>query len=220
MRNIVLIGIVLAGYRLCREGLRALLRSEPDFSILGETGDGLKVVDLVKRLTPRVLVLELMLPGLNGLDVARQVKKRTPQTAILALSTHSSHWYVLEALRSGAMGYLTKDSGAADLVRAVRDLAAGRRYLGVPLPEGEIEALKGKAGLGPQDAYQTLTGREREVMQLAAEGHPNAEVGRRLFISPRTVEIHRANAMRKLGLASQTDVVRYALRRGLISLDE
>jgi DNA-binding NarL/FixJ family response regulator len=214
------LGIVLVGYRLLREGLRALLASEADLSIVGETSDGLRVVELVTRTRPQVLVIDLMVPGLNGLDVARQVKKRAPDTAVLVLSSHTSEWYVLEALRSGAMGYLPKEAEPAELVRAIRELSAGRRYLGVPLSSRVLETQPGKPDPGTHDTYETLTAREREVLQLAAEGHPNAEVGRRLFISPRTVEIHRANAMRKLCLVSQTDLVRYALRRGLISLND
>lgn len=209
--------IVLADdHQVVRQGLRAVLEAEPDFSIIGEAGDGLEAVRLVERLKPNVLVLDLMMPGLSGLEATRQVCQRLPNTRVVILSMHASEGYVLEALRNGAAGYVLKNASAADLVQAVRNVAAGRRYLSPPLSDTAIEAYVRKAQSTPLDSYETLTTREREVLQLAAEGHPNPHIAARLFISPRTVETHRANLMRKLGLRSQSDLVRYALRRGIV----
>jgi len=209
--------IVLADdHPVVRQGLRALLEAEPDFAIVGEVADGLEVADLVERVKAHVLVLDLMLPGLSGLEVTRQVRQRSSQTRVIILSMYANEAYVLEALRNGAAGYVLKGAGAAELVQAVREVAAGRRYLSPPLSESAIQAYVEKAKAAPLDPYETLTTREREVLHLAAEGGSNTDVAARLGISPRTAETHRANLMRKLGLHSQTDLVRYALKRGIL----
>lgn len=209
--------IVLADdHQVVRQGLRALLEEEPDLRLLGEAGDGLETIQLVERLCPDVLVLDLMMPGLNGLEVTRQVGKRAPQTRVIILSMHADEAYVLEALRNGACGYVLKDASVAELVQAVREVAAGRRYLSSPLSERAIEAYVETAQGSVLDRYETLTDREREVLHLVAEGHTNVEIATRLSISPRTAETHRANMMRKLGLHTRTDVIRYALQRGII----
>ena len=211
--------IVLADdHPIVRQGLRALLETEPDFRVVGEAGDGLEATRLVERLQPNMLVLDLMLPGLSGLEVTRLVRQHSPQTHVVILSMHADESYVLEALKNGAIGYVLKDSSAADLVHAVREGAAGRRYLSPPLSERAIERYIQKGEAATQDIYETLTTREREVLHLAAEGHTIAAIAARLFISPRTVETHHANLMRKLGLRTQTDLIRYALRRGILDL--
>jgi two-component system response regulator NreC len=209
--------IVLADdHVVVRQGLRALLESEPDFVVVGEAADGLEVADLVERLKADVLVLDLMLPGLNGLEVTRQVQQRSPQTRVVVLSMYANEAYVLEALRNGAAAYVLKEASAADLVHAIREVMAGRRYLSPPLSESAIELYVQKAKAAPRDPYEALTTREREVLQLAAEGQSNPEIADRLGISVRTVETHRANLMHKLDLRSQTDLVRYALKRGIL----
>lgn len=213
--------IVLADdHQVVREGLRALLESEPGFEIVGETGDGLEAVRLVEQHKPHVLVVDLMMPGLNGLEVARQISQRLPRTRIVVLSMHASEPYVIEALKNGASAYVIKDASAAELVRAVREALAGRRYLSPPLSEPAIDSYIQRAKNSDSlDLYDTLTTREREVLQLAAEGHTTPEIAGRLFISPRTVETHRANVMHKLGLRSQTELVRYALQRGILPME-
>jgi len=215
------IRILLADdHRIVREGFRALLQAQADFEIVGETGDGLETVRLVEQHKPQVLVLDLMMPGLNGLEVARQVTQRVPRTRIVVLSMHANEAYVLEALKNGACAYVLKDAGTAELVRAVREANAGRRYLSPPLSEPAIDNYIQRARTSDSlDLYDTLTNREREVLQLASEGHTNAEIATRLFISPRTVETHRANVMHKLGLRSQIDLVRYALQRGILPME-
>lgn len=214
------ISIVLADdHQIVREGLRALLEAQEDFSVVGEASDGRDAVARVERLKPRVLILDLVMPGLGGLEVTRQVNQRVPQTRVIVLSMHESETYVLEALRNGASSYVLKGTSAATLVQAVRTVAAGGRYLCGLLSERAIEAYLQKATDVPADAYETLTTREREVLQLAAEGRGNTEIAGRLSISPRTVEIHRTNLMRKLSLSTSTDLIRYALRRGIIPLE-
>lgn len=198
-----------------REGLRAMLEAEPDFEVVGQTGNGSEVAALVELVHPDVLVLDLMMPGIGGLDVIRELSRRGGGTRIVVLSMHANEAYVLEALGSGAGAYVLKQSEAGELVRAVHEVAAGRRYLSPPLSDRALEAYLRQSESGvPERA--TLTPREREVLQLVAEGHTSPEIAERLFISPRTVETHRSNLMRKLGLRTPADVVRYAVRHGVL----
>jgi len=200
-------------HRIVREGLRLLLKAVPGLELVGDAADGLEAVRLAERLQPNVLVLDLMMPGKDGLEVARQVTRRSPRTRIIILSMHSNEAYVLEALRAGAVGFVLKDSGAEELVLAIREVSSGRGYFSKPISEQAVAAYARKATGEPVDPFHTLTAREREVLQLTAEGLSGAEISERLFISPRTVESHRANLMRKLGVRNQKELVRYAMQR-------
>jgi two-component system response regulator NreC len=206
-------------HHVMRQGLRMLLEAQEDFRVVAEAGDGLEAVKLVERLKPHVLIVDLMMPGINGLEVARQVSHHSPQTRIIVLSMYGNEPYVLEALRNGAVGYVLKDADAAELLRAVHEVVAGRRYLSPPLSEHAIEAYLQKAQDAVLDLHETLTTREREVLQLAAEGRTNADIAAVLYVSPRTVETHRAHLMHKLGLHTQADLIRYALKRGILPMD-
>jgi DNA-binding NarL/FixJ family response regulator len=209
--------IVLADdHPIVRQGLRSLLEKEPSYSVVGEVSDGLKVADLVEETKADVLVLDILMPGLGGLDVVREVVRRTPKTRIVVLSMHSSEAFVLRALRNGASAYVLKDSSPTELVLAVRQVQAGGRSLSSRLSERAIESYIDRADRGAVDIYETLTTREREVLHLAAEGLSNPAIGDRLHISPRTAELHRAHIMQKLGLRNRTELIAYALRRGLI----
>lgn len=213
--------IVLADdHQVVRQGLKALLEAEADFKVVGEAGDGLQTVLRVELTSPRVLVLDLMMPGLNGLDVIPQVKKCSPHTQVVILSMYSNEAYVLEALGSGASAYVLKDSSSGELVHAVREAAAGRRYLSPPLSDRAIEIYQQKAKAATLDRYETLTAREREVLHLVAEGHTSAEIAGRLGISGRTAETHRSHLMHKLDLHTQTELIRFALKRGIVSIDD
>jgi DNA-binding NarL/FixJ family response regulator len=194
-----------------------MLSEEKDFRLAGEAGDGITALELVTKLKPNVLVLDLMIPRLHGLEVVRRVSKEHPATRILVLSMNSEEPYVVDALRSGALGYVLKDCATSNLVEAIRSVAAGKRYLSPSLAERALDALYQDRGGPGLDPYDTLTDRERLVLQLAAEGLGNPEVAEKLFISPRTAESHRANLMRKLSLRSQTDLVRYAIRKNIIT---
>ena len=203
-----------------RLGIRNLLEAEPEFEVVGEVGDALQVIPQVEMLQPDVLVLDLIMPGLSGLEITRRLSQSHPNTRIVVLSMHSNEAYVIEALRNGASGYVLKGSEAGELVQAIHEVLANRRYLSPPLSERAIETYLEKAAGAPLDAYETLSPREREVLHLAAEGHSSPEIASRLFVSVRTVESHRLNLMRKLSLRTQTELVRYALRRGILPLDE
>ncbi len=213
--------IVLADdHRIVRQGLRALLEAQSDLRVIAETGDGLEAVELVERLGPDVLVVDVMMPGLNGLEVTRQVRQRWSATKVIVLSMRTGKSYVAEALRHGAGAYVLKSSGVADLVQAVREVMAGGHYLSPPLSREALEAFARNAEEATLDLYETLTGRERQVLQLAAEGLTNAEIGARLFISPHTAMTHRSNLMRKLSLHREADLARFVLRRETLPFDE
>jgi DNA-binding NarL/FixJ family response regulator len=197
------------------EGLRALLDSEPDFIVVGQADSGQEAADLVAQLHPDVVVLDLMLGARSGLDVTAELVARAPTTRVVILSMHDNEAYVLEALRRGASAYTLKQADASELARAIREAAAGRRYLSPPLSERALDSYLRRAQ-GPDDSYETLTLREREVLQLVAEGNTNADIAVRLFISPRTVETHRAHAMKKLGLRTAIELAVYAIERGLV----
>jgi two-component system, NarL family, response regulator NreC len=210
--------VLVDDHRVVREGLRALLEAESDLSVIGDAGEGLSAIRLVERLKPDVLLLDLIIPGLNGQEVARRVRKCSPKTRVIVLSMHSSEPYVIEALRNGAAGYVLKDASYTDLVRAIREVMAGWRYLSPPLSKVAIDAYQEKANAATADRYDMLTTREREVLQLAAEGHSNNEIANRLEISPRTAETHRANLMRKLRLRTHTDLIKYAIERRIVAV--
>ncbi|MBI1797082.1 MAG: response regulator transcription factor [Candidatus Eisenbacteria bacterium] len=215
------IRLVLAeDHHVVRQALRTLLETEQEFMVAGEASDGLEAVDLVTRIEPDVLVVDLMMPGLGGMEVARQTARRSPRTRVMILSMHMTEAHVLEALRCGVRGYVRKDATASDLVGAIREVARGRTYLSAPFSDQAIEIYRRRAAEAGDDAYDRLTEREREVMHMAIEGLGNSEIGTRLGISPRTAETHRANLMRKLGLGHVTELVRYALRRGMTTMDE
>ena len=197
-----------------RQGLRMLLEVEPDFTVVAETGDGLQVVSLVESLRPDVLVLDLMMPGLGGLEVTRRVRRQSPDTRIVVLSMYSDVAYVSEALEGGASAFVLKKSTAAELVGAIRDALAGKRYLDSSVFPEAIERHRMQAR-SAGDPYERLTRREREVLHLVGEGLTSAEIADRLDISPRTVDMHRRHLVRKLNLTGQAALVRYALQRGL-----
>lgn len=213
-----MITIALAeDHHVVRQGFKLVLAAEPDFKLAGEAADGLEAVKLVEERKPNIILLDLMIPRLHGLEVIRQLRRDHPATKVIILSMHADEPYVMEALRNGASGYVLKDCTAVDLVQAVRTVAAGRRYLSPALAERALTGYVEHPGVSDLDVYETLTNRERLVFQLAAEGKTSAEIASALFISPRTAETHRANLMRKLSLRSQTDLVRFAIRRGIIA---
>jgi DNA-binding NarL/FixJ family response regulator len=211
------ITIVLADdHRVVREALRSLLQSESDFKVLADASDGLAAAELTEKLAPNVLVLDLMLPGLNGLDVLRRISRRSPRTRVVILSMYATEAHLVAALKHGAAAYVAKDASAAELVTAIRKVIAGERYVSAPFSTSLLDEYVGRAAGSHPDPYETLTSREREVLHLAAEGRSSAQIADRLRISPRTAETHRANALKKLKLHGQTHLVLYAVEKGLL----
>jgi DNA-binding NarL/FixJ family response regulator len=212
--------IVLADdHVVVRQGIRAILEMESDFDVVGEAADGVAALELVERFRPDVLVTDVAMPHLGGLDVASAAKKRSPATNVVVLTMHADDAYVAHALRHGVLGYVLKDSGYSELIKAVRAAAAGRLHLGPPLSEQTVESYLRRTRDAEVDIFDTLTAREREVVSLDAEGLTAAEIGARLSISPRTVEAHRAHVMAKLGLRSKAELIRYVVSRGQAGAD-
>jgi two-component system, NarL family, response regulator NreC len=212
------VSIVLADdHPVVRHGLRGLLESQRDWVVVGEARNGLEAVEQVGRLKPNVLVADLMMPEIDGLEVTRRVGELSPQTSVIILSMHANEAYVLEAMRAGAVGYVLKDSSAEELTQAVRQVLAGNHFLSACLSERAILVYLQKAeSSAAREPYDLLTPRERQVLRMAAEGLNHSEIGRRLSISPRTAESHRTSLMRKLGFHSQTDLIRFALEKGIL----
>ena len=215
--------IVLADdHPIVRQGISGLLESEPGFVVVGEAGDGREAVELVERLQPDIAILDLMMPELNGLEVARRALRLSPRTRVVILSMYSDEPHVLEALRAGAMAYVLKGTSTETLIFALREAMAGRRYLSPPLSDRAVEVYLAQIGTAerPTDRYELLTAREREVLELVARGASYAEIADKLTISPRTAETHRTNLMRKLDLKTTADITLYAVQRGLIDPEQ
>lgn len=198
-----------------RQGLRALLDGQQDITVVGEAADGPEATRVVERLQPDVLVVDMMMGGMNGIEVTRDVRKLSPKTCVVVLSMHADEGYVLEALRAGAKAYVLKDSIADDLIHAMREAILGRRYLSHPLSEQAIEGYLQKQEGTTLKPHERLTVREREVLHMLAQGLNNEEIAARLSVSRRTVEVHRAHVMHKLGVHNQVQLLRYAIQAGI-----
>ena len=205
-------------HTVMRAGLRLLLERHDNFEVVGEAADGREAVEIAAAQKPDVVVMDVAMPHLNGVEAARQILSRNPDTAIVMLSMHSDESYVLRSLKAGARGYLLKDSAEADLIAAIQAIVEGRSFFspGVRalLKEDYIYRLQ---KFGADDTYELLTAREREVLQLVAEGRSNKEVARLLNLSLYTVETHRTHILQKLNLHSVPELILYAVRKGIIS---
>jgi DNA-binding NarL/FixJ family response regulator len=210
------IRVVLADdHTLVRAGLRGLLQGIAGIEVVGEAEDGHEALRLAGELHPDVMLLDIGMPGLNGLDAAAQVAKLDARIRVLVLSMHSAEEYVLRALRAGCAGYLLKRSAVSELEVAVRAVARGETYLSPSVSKQVVDDYVGRTG-GSADPLEALTPRQREILQLVAEGHTSKEIAERLQLSFKTVEAHRAQIMERLGLDDVTGLVRFALRVGLV----
>jgi DNA-binding NarL/FixJ family response regulator len=215
------ISILLADdHTILRQGLRAILEAESDFIIIGEADSGKEALERIERLKPDILVLDLALPDMSGLEVIRRMHQDSSQTQVVVLSMHSRGAYVQEALKNGAKGYVLKGSDAKELVQAIRLAILGQRYLSPSLAQSSIDAQLQMTQSQGLDPLKTLTNREREILPLAASGMSSSGIGEKLSISPRTVEVHRARILHKLGLQNQAELIRYALQRGILPFEE
>ncbi|MBN1942515.1 MAG: response regulator transcription factor [Phycisphaerae bacterium] len=201
-------------HAMVREGLAALVSDEPDIEIVGQCGNGLEVLPRVQELDPDVVVLDVTMPGLNGLDLCRDLTRRGDGLSVLMLTMHNDEGFVAQALESGATGYLLKESAADQLGPAIRRVAAGDLYLGPGIPRKVLERI----GDGGDDPYQRLSSRERQVLQLIAEGRTNRKIAEMLGLATKTIDTHRTRLMRKLNIHDQTSLVKFAIRRGIISV--
>jgi DNA-binding NarL/FixJ family response regulator len=205
-------------HTLVRQGLRKILETRPDWEVVAEAGDGREAVRQAHALHPNVVVIDIGMPLLNGIEATRQIVRRLPDVRVLILSMHSHEAYITQALQAGARGYLLKDSADTDLIRGVAEIAAGRSFFSSAVAKVMLDDyVRHLAEKGIVDRYDALSEREREVFQLVAEGHSNKEIADILSVSPATVETHRAHIFQKLDLHNTAEVVLYAVRRGVIS---
>jgi DNA-binding NarL/FixJ family response regulator len=211
--------VVLADdHRLMRSGLRLVIEQHPEFTVVGEADDGRQAVAMAGALKPDVMVLDIGMPNLNGIEAARQIAQENPAIAIVMLSMHSDEGYVLRALKAGARAYLLKDSAEEDLTRAIEAVRDGKSFFSPAVSQVLLQDYMRKLQrAGAEDSYDLLTGREREILQLVAEGKSSKEAAGLLNLSTYTVETHRANIMQKLNLKGIPELILYAVRKGLIS---
>ena len=198
-----------------RDGLKLLVNSQPDMQVVGEADNGRSAVELAQELLPDVTVMDVSMPELNGLQATKKLKQKCPQVKVLTLTRHTDDGYLQQLLQAGASGYVLKQSKSAELLRAIRAVAAGQTYLDPAITEKAVTQMRGggrtSRGAPPK---ADLSEREAEVLRLIAWGHINKEIAARLNLSVKTVEVHKANGMRKMGMKSRVDIVRYALLQG------
>jgi DNA-binding NarL/FixJ family response regulator len=204
-------------HAVLRQGLRKILEDRRDWRVVAEAGNGRDAVRAAIEITPDVAVLDIGMPLLNGVEATRQIVRRAPSVRVLILSMHSEQAYVTQAVQAGARGYLLKESAGAELIEAIAAVAAGRTYFSPAVAEVVFDDyVRGLTERGITDRYDALSEREREVLQLVAEGRSSKEIAEVLSISPATVETHRTHVLQKLGLRNTAEVVRYATRRGIV----
>jgi len=209
--------LIAEDHALVRAGLQALLSQEPEFEIVGEVDNGRDAVRVVGELNPHVVLMDLTMPGMNGMEAISDIKRRYPGVRVLVLTLHKTEEFVLASLRAGADGYVLKEATPAELRLAVRTVAGGRTYLSDEVLRKVISVNPGRGGSFPTNGvWDTLTQREREVLKLVAEGKSNKAMAEYLFLSAKTVEKHRAKLMAKLGMHNAAALTAYAIQKGLV----
>jgi two-component system response regulator NreC len=210
--------IIAEDHTILREGLRSLLSSDPDLEIVGEAQDGQEAIRCVEKLRPNLVLMDLSMPRMNGLDAIKEIKKQSPDTKILVLTVHKNEEYIVATLQAGADGYALKDSTHAELGIAIKNVLSGNHYISPGISGRVIEGyLEGRKPLKPISPFETLTQRERGILKMIAEGYKNKDIADYLCISVKTVEKHRANLMQKLDLHNVSALTAFALEKGLVT---
>lgn len=219
MKNIRV--LLAEDHTIVRKGLRSLLDAEAGMEVIGEAANGREAVDKVQQLLPDVVVMDIAMPHLNGLEATRQIKKRFPEVKVVILTVHTNEEYIRQILRAGASGYLVKQAAPRELIAAIHAAQRGDSYLSPSVSRKVVAQYVQRAGaVAEQDSYEKLTNREREVLQLIAEGNSTRQIADLLHISVKTVETHRAHLMDKLDIHTVAGLTQYAIRKGVIGLDQ
>ncbi len=208
--------LLVDDHAIMRDGIRALLSLHDDIEIVGEASEGKEAVEKAQELVPDVVVMDIAMPGMDGLEATRRIKKNNPKVKILVLTQHDNREYILSAIKAGAAGYVPKKALGSELVSAIRAVYKGDSFL---YPSAAATLIKDYLRQAEEEPYDRLTAREREILKLIAEGHTSREIADRLFISLKTVLGHRTKIMQKLDIHNRTELIRYAMRKGLIATD-
>jgi DNA-binding NarL/FixJ family response regulator len=210
--------VIAEDYTILREGLRALISSNSDYEVVGEAGDGHEAIQRVEKLKPHLVLMDLSMPRMNGMDAIREIRKRVPETKIVVLTIHKTEECILATLKAGANGYVLKDATHDELMMAVANVLSGKRYISPGISEKVIEGyLEGRKTIKSHTSWDTVTHREREILKLIAEGYRNKGIAEYLCISVKTVEKHRANLMEKLDLHNVQALTAFAIEKGLVN---
>ncbi|MBN1930000.1 MAG: response regulator transcription factor [Desulfobacterales bacterium] len=210
--------VIAEDHTILREGLRALLSLEDDFEVIGEAEDGINAIRCVDKYRPDLILLDLSMPRMNGIPAIKAIKNRFPETKILTLTVHKSEEYIIEAFESGANGYCLKDTTHRELLTAIKNVLSGKLYLSPEISQKVLEGyIEGKKDITPKSSWSKLTQREKEILKLIGEGYKNREIAEYLFISIKTIEKHRSNLMKKLGLHNASALTSYAIEKGLVT---
>jgi len=212
--------LVVDDHVVVREGIKMVLTTDPELKVVGEASSGEEAVDRVKELKPHVVVMDIAMPGLSGFEATRLIREQNPDVKVLALTVHDSEAYVFQMLQAGATGYVLKRASAADVIQAVKAAHRGEAILHPSVAKMLITDYLTRVEKGEEGSYDTLSDREREILKLIAEGRTNKEIAQMLFLAVKTVQAHRANLMRKLGMHDRTELVKYAIGKGIVGLDE
>jgi two-component system response regulator NreC len=206
--------LIVDDHAIMRDGIRALLGLQNDIEIVGEAAEGQEAIDKATELNPDVIIMDISLPGMDGLEAMRRILKQNPKSKVLVLTQHDEREYILSSIRAGATGYMPKRALGSELISAIRSVYRGESFLYPSAASALIKDYRQQARPG-EEPYDQLTSREREVLKLIAEGHTSKEIAERLVITPKTVMGHRGKIMEKLGLHNRTELIKYALRKGI-----
>jgi DNA-binding NarL/FixJ family response regulator len=213
--------LLVEDHIVVRQGIKALLSDDPDLEIVGEADNGREALNMVSDLQPNIVLMDISMPGLNGIEATRQLRQIYPEIKVVILSMHANEEYVFQVLQAGASGYVLKQSDSSEVLTAIRAALSGGSFLSPPISRTVIEDYVHRAEVrGQGEDLDILTSREREVLQLLAEGLPNREIAKQLNISVKTVETHRSNMMNKLDVKNKTELIKYAFRKGWATLEE
>ena len=212
--------LVVDDHEIVREGIRMVLAADPELEVVGVASSGKEAIEKVRELEPNVVLMDIGMPGLSGFEATRRIRESHPETQVVALTVHDSEGYVFQMLQAGATGYVVKRAPSEDVIAAVKRANQGEAVLHPSVAKLLIKDYLSRVAKGEETSFDTLSDREREILKLIAEGQTNREIADTLFLSIKTVQAHRANLMRKLGMHDRTELVKYAIRKGIIGLDE